>query len=65
MAVRGSRTESLVAESSQSWLPLERTWVIQGLAWLAALLFVAGVNYPTQTAKAIRSGLLVALQLVN
>ncbi|MDT7945603.1 MAG: hypothetical protein RRA39_04745 [Cyanobacteriota bacterium PSP.bin.10] len=24
-------------------MSLERTWVIQGLAWLAALLFVAGV----------------------
>ncbi|MFS8798889.1 ABC transporter permease [Synechococcus sp. R50.1] len=32
-----------IAESGRSWVSLERTWVIQGLAWLAALLFVAGV----------------------
>ncbi|MFT0787905.1 ABC transporter permease [Synechococcus sp. H55.10] len=29
--------------SGQSWLSPQRTWAIQGLAWLAALLFVAGV----------------------
>ena len=35
-----------IAESGRSWVSLERTWVIQGLAWLAALLARFDAPFP-------------------